>query len=60
MKIVITSVMSFVQNCVYDRYASSIPRGERYQGLIRPSSVFGTAGAFITYCVCNTNAIYRC
>lgn len=35
MKIVITSVMSFVQNCVYDRYASSIPQGERYEGLIR-------------------------
>lgn len=35
MKIVITNVMSFVQNCVYDRYASSIPQGERYEGFIR-------------------------
>lgn len=35
MKIVITSVMSFVQNCVCDRYASWIPQGERYEGLIR-------------------------
>lgn len=34
MKIVITSAMSFVHNCVYDRYASSIPQGERYEGLI--------------------------
>lgn len=35
MKIVITNVTSFVQNCVYYRYASSIPQGERYAGLIR-------------------------
>lgn len=27
--------MSFVQYCVYGRYASSNPQGERYEGLIR-------------------------